>query len=137
MKNLNRFFIAIFLAILLVLPCSVPGQERSIQEQARTASLDQKLPIGPRVLVGEFSNGLSYYIRENKRPENRAELRLIVNAGSVLEDDDQQGLAHFLEHMAFNGTENFEKHKLIEFMESIGMRFGPGLNAYTSFEETV
>ncbi|NOR52808.1 MAG: insulinase family protein, partial [Candidatus Aminicenantes bacterium] len=137
MKNLNRFLIAILLAIILVLPCSAIEQEKTIQEQAKTASLDQKLPIAPYVTVGQFDNGLRYYIRENKRPENRAELRLVVNAGSILEDDDQQGLAHFLEHMAFNGTENFEKHKLIEFMESIGMRFGPGLNAYTSFDETV
>jgi zinc protease len=137
MKNFNRFFIAILLAIIFVLPCSAIEQEKTIQEQAKTASLDQKLPIGPSVTVGQFDNGLRYYIRENKRPENRAELRLVVNAGSVLEDNDQQGLAHFLEHMAFNGTENFKKHKLIEFMESIGMRFGPGLNAYTSFDETV
>ena len=137
MKNFNRFFIAILLAIIFVLPCSAIEQEKTTQEQAKTASLDQKLPIGPNVTVGQFDNGLRYYIRENKRPENRAELRLVVNAGSVLEDNDQQGLAHFLEHMAFNGTENFKKHKLIEFMESIGMRFGPGLNAYTSFDETV
>jgi len=137
MRNLNRFYIVIFLAILLVLPCSAVEQEKTIEEQARTASLDQKLPVGPNVTVGQFDNGFRYYIRENKEPENRAELRLVVNAGSVLEDDDQQGLAHFLEHMAFNGTEHFEKHKLIEFMESIGMRIGPGLNAYTSFDETV
>lgn len=137
MKNLNRFLTAILLAFLLILPCSAVEQEKTIPEQARTASLDQKLPIGPHVEVGEFGNGLRYYIRVNKRPENRAELRLVVNAGSVLEDDDQQGLAHFCEHMAFNGTKNFAKHKLIEFMESIGMRFGPGLNAYTSFDETV
>ena len=137
MKNLNRFLTAIFLALLLLLPCSAIEQQKTILEQAQTASLNQKLPIGPQVEVGEFENGLRYYIRVNKRPENRAELRLVVNAGSILEDDDQQGLAHFLEHMAFNGTKNFAKHKLIEFMESIGMRFGPGLNAYTSFDETV
>jgi len=137
MKHLNRFFAAFLVAAFLALPCSAIEQEKTIQEQAKTASLDQKIPIGPHVTVGQFDNGLRYYIRENKRPENRAELRLVVNAGSVLEDDDQQGLAHFLEHMAFNGTVHFAKRKLIEFMESIGMRFGPGLNAYTSFEETV
>jgi len=137
MKNLYRFFVSIFLAILLLLPGSAIEQEKTIQEHARTASLDEKIPIGPHVTVGQLDNGFTYYIRENKRPENRAELRLAVNAGSTLEDDDQQGLAHFVEHMAFNGTENFKKHKLIEFMESIGMRFGPGLNAYTSFDETV
>jgi len=137
MKKENRYFFAILSALLIVFSCSAIGQEETFLEHARTASLDQKLPVGPHVTVGQFDNGFRYYIRENKQPENRAELRLVVNAGSVVEDDDQQGLAHFLEHMAFNGTEHFEKHKLIEFMESIGMRIGPGLNAYTSYDETV
>ncbi len=105
-------------------------------EDARTAPLDQGVPISTAVITGEFANGLRYFIRENQEPENRAELRLVVNAGSILEDDDQLGLAHFLEHMAFNGTENFEKQELIGFMESIGMRLGPGVNASTSFDET-
>lgn len=110
----------------LVVPRIVIGQEKA-----------DKIPIDPKVTVGQFENGLRYYIRENRRPENRAELRLVVNAGSVQEDEDQLGLAHFLEHMAFNGTKNFAKNELIEFMESIGMRSGPGLNAYTGFDETV
>ena len=95
------------------------------------------LPIDPAVRTGKLANGLRYVIRENKRPENRAELRLVVNAGSILEDRDQQGLAHFAEHMAFNGTANFPKLEIINFLESIGMRFGAHLNAYTSFDETV
>ncbi|MEX1181798.1 MAG: insulinase family protein [Gemmatimonadota bacterium] len=95
------------------------------------------LPVDPAVTVGTLANGLRYYIRENGRPENRAELRLVVNAGSILEDESQRGLAHFVEHMAFNGTRNFEKHELIEYLESIGMRFGADLNAYTAFDETV
>jgi hypothetical protein len=70
-------------------------------------------------------------------PEKRAELRLVIKAGSILEDDDQQGLAHFVEHMAFNGTKNFPKQEIISFIESLGMRFGADLNAYTSFDETV
>jgi zinc protease len=86
---------------------------------------------------GTLPNGVRYYIRENRRPEKRAELRLAVNAGSILEDDAQQGLAHFVEHMAFNGTRNFEKQELVGYLESIGMRFGSHLNAYTSFDETV
>ncbi len=105
-------------------------------EDARTVPLDRPAPISPEVTTGTFANGLRYFIRENREPENRAELRLVVNAGSILEDDDQLGLAHFLEHMAFNGTENFEKQELIGFMESIGMRLGPGVNASTSFDET-
>jgi len=95
------------------------------------------LPLDPQITIGKLSNGLTYYIRENKKPENRAELRLAVNVGSILEDDDQSGLAHFVEHLAFNGTKNFAKHEIVDFLESIGMRFGPDINAYTSFDETV
>ncbi len=84
-----------------------------------------------------LANGLTYYVRANDLPAGRAELRLIVRAGSLQEDNDQQGLAHFVEHMAFNGTELFPKNELIDYLESTGMRFGPDLNAYTSFEETV
>ncbi len=137
MKSRKRNIFLLFLVLVLMLPWGLKGQEKAVFEKAKKAPLESKLPVDPKVKVGQFENGLRYYIRENKRPENRAELRLVVNAGSILEDNDQQGLAHFLEHMAFNGTQNFAKHELIEFMESIGMRFGPGLNAYTSFDETV
>jgi zinc protease len=89
------------------------------------------------VIRGTLSNGLTYYVRRNAEPRTRAELRLVVNAGSVLEDDDQRGLAHFLEHMAFNGTRRFEKHEIVDYLERVGMRFGPDVNAYTSFDETV
>jgi zinc protease len=99
--------------------------------------LSQTLPIDPLVRVGTLENGVRYLIRANRRPEARAELRLVVQAGSVLEDDDQLGLAHFVEHMAFNGTEHFAKQELVDYMESIGMRLGPHVNAYTSFDETV
>lgn len=95
------------------------------------------LPLDPSVTVGRLANGLRYYIRVNEKPEARAELRLAVNVGSVLEDEKQLGLAHFVEHMAFNGTKNFEKQELVHYLESIGMRFGADLNAYTSFDETV
>lgn len=107
--------------------------------QAFTQSLElsSALPFDKDVRTGSFSNGLKYYIRKNARPEKRAELRLVVNVGSTSEDDDQQGLAHFCEHMAFNGTENFEKNELVNYLESIGTKFGPHLNAYTSFDETV
>ena len=95
------------------------------------------MPVDPEITMGKFPNGLRYYIRQNKKPEKRAELRLVVKAGAILEDDDQRGLAHFVEHMAFNGTKNFPKHELISFIESLGMRFGADINAYTSFDETV
>ncbi|ERM83612.1 hypothetical protein P872_03030 [Rhodonellum psychrophilum GCM71 = DSM 17998] len=100
-------------------------------------SLDEKVPLDPRVKVGKLDNGLTYYIQYNPRPENKVELRLAINAGSILEEDDQQGLAHFVEHMAFNGTRNFEKNELVNYLQSIGVSFGADLNAYTGFDETV
>ncbi|HLX11336.1 MAG TPA: insulinase family protein [Bacteroidota bacterium] len=95
------------------------------------------LPFDSAVVKGKLPNGLTYYIRKNGKPEHRAELRLVVNAGSVLEDEDQRGLAHVLEHTAFRGTARFPKKQLINFLESVGMRFGPDVNAYTDFDETV
>jgi zinc protease len=95
------------------------------------------LPFDSAVTVGTLSNGMRYYIRENHRPEKRAELRLVVNAGSVLEDQDQRGLAHMVEHMAFRGTKNFERNQISSYLESVGMRYGPDINAFTSFDETV
>jgi zinc protease len=100
-------------------------------------SLEAQIPIDPQVRLGRLENGLTYYVRSNREPENRAELRLVVNAGSVQEDEDQLGLAHFLEHMAFNGTERFEKQEIVDYLESIGMAFGPEVNAYTTYDETV
>lgn len=100
-------------------------------------NLSDPLPIGPQVTVGTLANGLTYYIQKNSRPEKRLELRLVVKAGSVLEDEDQLGLAHFTEHMAFNGSTHFKKHELISYLQSIGLKFGADLNAYTSFNETV
>jgi len=98
---------------------------------------DTPVPIDPALTAGTLENGLTYYIRENSRPEDRADLWLVVNAGSVLEEEDQRGLAHLLEHMAFNGTRNFAKQELVDYLESIGMQFGPSINAFTSFDETV
>lgn len=99
--------------------------------------LAQIVPIGPQVMVGQLSNGLTYYIQKNSRPEKRLELRLVVKAGSILEDEDQLGLAHFTEHMAFNGSTHFKKHELVSYLQSIGLKFGADLNAYTGFNETV
>jgi zinc protease len=99
--------------------------------------LTEVIPVDPAVKIGKLSNGLTYYVRQNKKPEQKAELRLVLNAGSILEDDDQQGLAHMMEHMAFNGTKNFKKNDIISFLQSIGVEFGSDLNAYTSFDETV
>jgi zinc protease len=106
------------------------------QSSINYKSLDENIPIDPKVTYGKLDNGITYYIRENKKPENRAELQMVVMAGSVQEEDDQAGLAHFTEHMCFNGTKNFPKNDLIKFLESLGMRFGADLNANTGFERT-
>ncbi len=108
-----------------------------IQSFSQSLELTSTIPFDSEVRTGSFPNGLKYYIRKNSRPEKRAELRLVVNVGSTSEEDDQQGLAHFCEHMAFNGTEHFAKNDLVNYLESIGTKFGPHLNAYTSFDETV
>ena len=117
-----RFTPGLVLALLLATGCD--PQNRPLTQD-------------PQVTMGRLDNGLTYYVRHNEKPKARLDLRLVVKAGSILEDDDQQGLAHYLEHMAFNGTEHFDRQQLVDYLESIGMRFGPELNAYTSFDETV
>jgi len=102
-----------------------------------TQDLSATLPLDPAIKSGTLPNGLTYLIRKNGRPEKRAMLRLAVKAGSMDEDDDQRGLAHMLEHMAFNGSTHFKPGELVSYLESIGARFGPHVNAYTSFDETV
>ncbi|HQU56756.1 MAG TPA: insulinase family protein, partial [Chitinophagaceae bacterium] len=97
----------------------------------------QVMPLDPKVKIGRLANGLTYYIRHNNLPEKRVEMRLVVNAGSVQEDDDQHGLAHFMEHMNFNGTKHFPKNELVSYLQSIGVEFGADLNAYTSFDQTI
>jgi zinc protease len=104
---------------------------------AQTAPLTQTIPVDPLITTRVLPNGLRYYVRANRQPQGRAELRLAVKAGSVLEDDDQRGLAHFVEHMAFNGTQHFPKQSIIAFMQGIGMRFGAHVNARTGFDETI
>ncbi|HEV2146309.1 MAG TPA: insulinase family protein [Longimicrobiaceae bacterium] len=120
--------------------CAAPAGTPAPPAPERSAALPapgERIPTDSAVTVGRLPNGLTYYVRENREPENRAELRLVVNAGSVLEDDDQLGLAHLVEHMAFNGTREFAKHEIRDYLESIGMRFGADVNAYTGFDETV
>lgn len=118
-------------------PALASVQSAQPVQSAQSLDPDDPLPSDPAVVEGALDNGLRYFVRENGQPENRALLRLVVNVGSILEDEDQLGLAHFVEHMAFNGTRNFEKQALVDYMESIGMEFGPHVNAYTSFDETV
>ncbi len=100
-------------------------------------NLSDTLKPNPNVTIGKLANGLTYYIQHNNKPENRVELRLVVNAGSVCEKNDQQGLAHLLEHMCFNGTKHFKKSALVDFIEASGVKFGAHLNASTSFDQTI
>jgi zinc protease len=124
------------LALLLTGPALGRGQGAGPPRPDEFA-LGRKLPVDSRITTGQLENGLRYWIRENREPKNRADLRLVVHAGSVLEDKDQRGLAHLVEHLAFNGSEHFPRQALVDFMESIGMRFGPDLNAFTGFDQTV
>jgi zinc protease len=97
----------------------------------------QNIPMDASVKTGTLPNGMKYYIKKNTLPEKKVDFRLAINAGSILEDENQRGLAHFMEHMNFNGTKNFPDNKLVDFLQSIGVKFGQHLNAYTSFDETV
>ncbi len=118
-------------------PSSVAAPQASGPQAAVRIAPDARVPNDPAVAYGKLANGLAYYVRANGRPASRAELRLVVRAGSLLEDDDQLGLAHFVEHMAFNGTRHFARQELVDYLRSIGMRFGADVNASTGFEETV
>src|SRR5436190_22444598 len=126
-------------AALATLPFAAQAQAPRSTAPAISRALppDAPLPFDTSVLRGTLPNGIHYLVRHNTKPENRAELRLAVNAGSILESDRQLGVAHFGEHMAFNGTRRFPKASLINFLERVGVKFGPDLNAYTSFDETV
>jgi zinc protease len=104
---------------------------------AQIGDLSRPIPVDPSIKTGKLDNGMTYYIKVNKKPENRMELRLAVNAGSVCETNGQQGLAHFTEHMCFNGTKNFPSNKIINMLEEMGVKFGAELNAGTSFDQTV
>ncbi len=145
MKRLCLFGTALFML------SGATGQRTSQQEvsdgtsasihataQSNDAGLQgAPIPVDPAVRIGHLPNGLTYYIRKNEKPDHRAELRLVVGAGSMEEDEDQLGVAHFVEHMCFNGSEHFSKNELVDYLESVGTRFGADLNAYTSFDETV
>jgi zinc protease len=121
----------------LMFICCFLGAASGIIPSLSAQDLSKKVPLDPNVRIGKLKNGLTYYIRKNTEPKNRAELRLAIKAGSILETDEQQGLAHFMEHMNFNGTTNFPKNELVNFLQKTGVRFGADLNAYTSFDETI
>src|SRR3954447_14746751 len=111
------------------------GRETSAASVASYA-LTQQMPVDPEVVVGTLPNGLRYYVRANGKPARRAELRLVVKAGSVLEDQDQLGLAHFVEHMEFEGTTHFPGRSIGEFLDGLGLSIGPDANAETNYDDT-
>lgn len=133
---LKNILFSIILLLTIVKPAIGQIKGNKPATPASTVELSS-IPSDPTVRKGVLPNGMSYYIKANKKPEHRAELRMALKAGSMQEDPDQLGIAHLVEHMAFNGSRNFSKNELVNYLESIGSRFGPDLNAYTSFDETV
>ena len=123
---------------MVLLPAGTFSQAKTSQPAVKPASAKgQVLPLDSAVKTGKLANGFTYYIRKNTEPKNRVTLYLATKVGSILENDDQQGLAHFMEHMSFNGTRHFPKNELVSYLQKAGVRFGADLNAYTSFDETV
>ena len=141
--TLSRFRNGFYLALLLLVVAAgaSAAQAPSGLHDTSAASVasyapSHQMPVDPEVLVGTLPNGLRSYVRANAKPAHRAELRLVVKAGSVLEDDDQQGLAHFVEHMEFEGTRHFPKQGLVDFLSLLGLGIGPDANAETSYDDT-
>jgi len=133
----TRFaFAAGFLALSVVTFAGIPvrAQSKAVKTHIKP---DQRLPLDPAVRTGKLPNGFTYYIRHNEEPKNRVVFYLANKVGSILETDDQRGLAHFMEHMSFNGTKHFPKNQLVNYLQKSGVRFGADLNAYTGFDETV
>jgi len=139
----NRFFVALGLAAAITIGATAqtqqaPLRQGSAQAPRQTAiNLQDTMPFDAAVRTGTLPNGLKFYIRQNGRPADRVSLRLAVKAGSINEADDQLGLAHLIEHMAFNGSAHFKPGELVSYFETVGARLGPHVNAYTSFDETV
>src|SRR3954469_6529175 len=139
--SIPRLRLAVFAAVLAAAgpltsaQTALPGRETSAESVASYA-LSQKMPADPEAVIGTLPNGLRYYVRANAKPAHRAELRLVVKAGSVLEDDDQQGVAHFVEHMEFEGTRHFPRQSIVEYLSALGLSIGPDANAATSYDDT-
>ncbi|GAA3968929.1 M16 family metallopeptidase [Mucilaginibacter dorajii] len=142
--NLNKQLSVLALALLIASGSAVAQVKKKPAVSPKSKPVAGQLlikadvlPVDKQVIIGKLPNGLTYYIRQNVEPKNKAELYLVNKAGSVLETDDQQGLAHFTEHMAFNGTRDFPKNQMVDYLQKSGVKFGADLNAYTSFNETV
>ncbi|WP_418639226.1 M16 family metallopeptidase [Winogradskyella sp.] len=137
MKTKISLVFKIFFVCCLLATFTTNAQTKTLENQTSSYIPTDQLPTSPEVKIGKLSNGLTYYIQNNGKPEDKVELRLAIKAGSILETEDQRGLAHFMEHMNFNGTTNFKKNELVDYLQGIGIEFGADLNAYTSFDQTV
>lgn len=133
MRRKHTRWIFLLITAGLLFSCT----DKSAVNEPDRIPLNAPIPVDAKIMKGQLDNGMTYYIREHQKPENRAELRLAVNAGAILEDDSQKGFAHLLEHLHFNGMADYPHNSLIDTLERIGIRFGYDLNAYTSFDETV
>ena len=140
MKNINKKVLALVVVVLLAFTGALNAQTAAKSKNPAAASKQNSadvIPLDPAVRTGKLPNGFTYYIRKNVEPKNRVQLYLANKIGSIMENDNQRGLAHFMEHMGFNGTKNFPKNDLVNYLQKAGVRFGADLNAYTSFDETV
>lgn len=135
-STFTKVFQTLFVCCLFV-AFTANAQTKTPEQQTTGSVPSDALPITPEVKIGKLPNGLTYYIQNNGKPEDKVELRLALKAGSIVETEDQVGLAHFMEHMNFNGTKNFQKNELVDYLQSIGVEFGADLNAYTGFDQTV
>ncbi|MEO8075458.1 MAG: insulinase family protein [Acidobacteriota bacterium] len=135
LASCSLFACLLAVGVVALAQSPAPGRETSVESVA-SFNVSQQMPVDPEVVVGTLPNGLRYYVRANAKPVRRAELRLVVKAGSVLEDDDQQGVAHFVEHMEFEGTRHFPRQGIVDFLSSLGLSIGADANAATSFDDT-
>lgn len=140
MKFLNKSVLTLSVAVMFA-AAGVSNAQTVVKSKSASAATKQSssgiIPLDPAIRTGKLPNGFTYYIRKNIEPKNRVQLYLANKIGSIMENDDQRGLAHFMEHMGFNGTKSFPKNDLVNYLQKAGVRFGADLNAYTSFDETV
>ena len=139
MKFLNKSVLTLSVAVMFA-AAGVSNAQTVVKSKPASATkqvTSGTIPLDPAIRTGKLPNGFTYYIRKNIEPKNRVQLYLANKIGSIMENDDQRGLAHFMEHMGFNGTKNFPKNDLVNYLQKAGVRFGADLNAYTSFDETV
>jgi len=125
------------LSVFILCVCAVAFSHAQAPATQQSFNLQDPLPFDAAVRTGTLPNGMRYFVRQNARPEKRVALRLAVRTGSLYEADDQQGLAHLIEHMAFNGTEHFKPGEVVSFFEGTGARLGPHVNASTGFDQTI